>query len=202
MSYSAKFELGEMKVKILFTLFGVALAQSQINAPRVATKRGIFIGRNEFALDQRRPIYSFLGIKYAEMKERFTYPVIFEASRLETRKADSEGPSCPQPFMRSSDYKEGECLHLSVWSPTISSSSRLPVMIYLTGSLWTLDTPDMRTIAPGSLVSEKEILVVTVSSRLNVFGFLSLEYFGVPGNMGLLDIYFALYWVRSVMSNT
>ena len=188
--------MGEMSVVILLTLFGVASAQ--INGPRVVTNRGTFIGRDEIVPGQRRPIYSFRGIKYAEMRGRFSYSRIFEASRLETRNAITDGLPCPQPFMRPSDYSE-DCLHLSVWTPTISSSSRqLPVLIYLTGSLWTLDTQDMRRLAPESLVSERNILVVTISSRLNVFGFLSLENVVVPGNMGLLDIYFALLWVRSV----
>ena len=190
--------MGEMMLKvILFTLFLVAL--SQINGPTVVTNTGTFIGRDEIVPGQRRPIYSFRGIKYAEVRGRFFYSKYYEASRLETRNAISDGLPCPQPFMRPSEYSE-DCLHLSVWSPSISTSSRkLPVLIYLTGSLWTLDTPDMRRLAPESLVSERNILVVTVSYRLNVFGFLSLEHTQVPGNMGLFDIFFALFWVRSVI---
>ena len=187
-----------MMMVILFTLFG--LASAQINGPRVVTNRGTFIGRDEIVPGQRRPIYSFRGIKYAEMRGRFTYSKKFESSRLETHTAISDGLPCPQPYMRPSEYSE-DCLHLSVWSPSILTSSRkLPVLIYLTGSLWTLNTPDMRRLAPESLVSERNILVVTVSSRLNVFGFLSLENGLVPGNMGLLDIYYALLWVRSECS--
>ena len=190
--------MGEMMLKvILFTLFLVAL--SQINGPTVVTNTGTFIGRDEIVPGQRRPIYSFRGIKYAEVRGRFFYSKYYEASRLETRNAISDGLPCPQPFMRPSEYSE-DCLHLSVWSPSISTSSRkLPVLIYLTGSLWTLDTPDIRRLAPESLVSERNILVVTVSYRLNVFGFLSLEHTQVPGNMGLFDIFFALFWVRSVI---
>ena len=83
-----------------------------------------------------------------------------------------------------------------MWSPALTSARPLPVLVYLTGSLWSLDSTGR--LAPESLVAERNILVVTISSRLNVFGFLSLENVVVPGNMGLLDIYFALLWVRSV----
>ena len=51
-------------------------------------------------------------------------------------------------------------------------------------------------MSPESLVAERNVILVKVSSRLNVFGYLSLENVVIPGNMGLLDQYFALLWIR------
>ena len=42
-----------------------------------------------------------------------------------------------------------------------------------------------------------DVVVVTVRYRLNVFGYLSLGNVVLPGNSGLLDQYFALYWVSN-----
>ena len=41
-------------------------------------------------------------------------------------------------------------------------------------------------MAPEDLVASRGLVVVTVSSRLNAFGFLSLENAVLPGNLGLV----------------
>ena len=41
-------------------------------------------------------------------------------------------------------------------------------------------------VAPEDLVASRGLVVVTVSSRLNAFGFLSLENAVLPGNLGLV----------------
>ena len=63
------------------------------------------------------------------------------------------------------------------------------------GSLFTFDTIGGR-IAPEALVADRNVIFVSISSRLNVFGFLSLENVIIPGNMGFLDQYYALFWLR------
>ena len=45
-----------------------------------------------------------------------------------------------------------------------------PVLVYLTGTLFTNDMAGK--LSPEDLVGTRDIVVVTVSSRLNVFGFL------------------------------
>lgn len=50
-------------------------------------------------------------------------------------------------------------------------------------------------IAPEELASEG-LIIVTVSYRLNVFGFLGFEDDFARGNLGILDQYMALVWVR------
>ena len=157
--------------------------------PTVTTRQGILLGQEELVSGRR--VSSFRAIKYAEAPARFTYSRPYHDTWSGARSARSPGLPCPQPFY-SGEYSE-DCLHLSVWTP-LQATSGLPVLVYLTGSLFTVDT---RTrLAPESLVAERNIVVVTVSSRLNVLGFLSLENVVVPGNMGLLDQYLALLWVR------
>ena len=51
-----------------------------------------------------------------------------------------------------------------MWSPALTSARPLPVLVYLTGSLWSLDSTGR--LAPKSLVAERNILVVTISSRV------------------------------------
>ena len=181
-------------VKTLVLMITVGQVVSQRSGPILTTRQGSLQGQEEIISGRR--VYSFRGIKYAEVAARFTYSRPYHDSWSGTRSARTPGPACPQPFY-TGEYSE-DCLHLSVWSPVLPgyAGRPLPVLVYLTGSLFTVDTQGRSGLAPESLVAERNIIVVSVSSRLNVFGFLSLENVVVPGNMGLLDQYLALLWLR------
>ena len=56
----------------------------------------------------------------------------------------------------------------------------------ISGQLFTLSNPED---APADdLVSDQDLVMVTVSYRINAFGFLCTEDETVPGNMGLKGI--------------
>ena len=57
-------------------------------------------------------------------------------------------------------------------------------------------TPD-----PRELATEGNVIVVTIQYRLSSFGFLFLDDESAPGNVGLLDQYMALEWVRNEIHN-
>ena len=173
---------------LLLFLVLVMVVRGQRSGPTVTTRQGTLLGQEDLVSGRR--VSSFRAIKYAETPARFTYSRPYHDTWSGVRSARSPGLPCPQPFY-SGEYSE-DCLHLSVWTPGLQGLR--PVLVYLTGSLFTVD-PHTR-LAPDSLVAERSVLVVTVSSRLNVFGFLSLENVVVPGNMGLLDQYLALLWVK------
>lgn len=55
---------------------------------------------------------------------------------------------------------------------------------------WTINRPN------GLDLASEGIVVVTVQSRTNVFGWLSLEIKDAPGNIGLYDQNLALKWIQ------
>lgn len=55
---------------------------------------------------------------------------------------------------------------------------------------WTKNRPN------GLDLASEGIVVVTIQSRTNVFGWLSLEINDAPGNIGLMDQNLALKWVQ------
>jgi para-nitrobenzyl esterase len=122
------------------------------------------------------------------------------------RKAERFGPRCMQEAVfgdmsfRSSGMSE-DCLYLNVWTPAHSPAERLPVLVYFYGGGFVAgDGSEPRY--DGESMARRGIVMVTMSYRLGVFGFLAhpglsqeTSYRG-SGNYGLLDQVAALRWVH------
>ena len=189
------FKMTIQVICLVFSLLYISV-QGQSDRASVRITQGTLLGREDFV--SGRTVFSFKGIQYAESPTgtgRFRHSRPYLDTWSGTKPARDDGYPCPQPYQTVQSSED--CLHLSLWTPAIPSGrERLrPVLVYLTGTLFTTDISDK--ISPEDLVATRDIVVVTVSSRLNVFGFLSLENVVLPGNSGLLDQYYALYWVVS-----
>jgi para-nitrobenzyl esterase len=122
------------------------------------------------------------------------------------RKADQFGPRCMQQAVygdmsfRSNGMSE-DCLYLNVWTPARAASERRPVLVYFYGGGFVAgDGSEPRY--DGESMARRGIVVVTMSYRLGVFGFLAHPElsreapYGGSGNYGLLDQVAALRWVH------
>ena len=87
------------------------------------------------------------------------------------------------------------CLQLNVYTPDVSPSSPLPVMVYIHGGGFVSFTGASAIQGPGFFM-DHDVVLVSVNYRLGIFGFLSLETDDVPGNLGLWDQTMALNWVK------
>ncbi|MBB6730900.1 carboxylesterase/lipase family protein [Cohnella zeiphila] len=93
-----------------------------------------------------------------------------------------------------------DCLYLNVWTPANRADEKLPVFVwYFGGGLQVGHTAEMEF--DGERIARRGIVVVTVSYRLNVFGFLchpeiTAESPEAPANFGHLDQQFATRWVK------
>lgn len=83
------------------------------------------------------------------------------------------------------------CLELSVTAP--ENADGLPVMVWLHGGSYESGAGDMAVFDPSVLVTEQRIVVVSVTYRLGLFGWLSGD--GRPANLGAWDVIAALKWV-------
>jgi carboxylesterase type B len=70
----------------------------------------------------------------------------------------------------------------------------LPVVAIITGEQQAFDW--IRNRPTGLDLSTEGVIVVTIQSRTNVFGWLTLRTVDAPGNLGLLDHQLALQWIR------
>ncbi|MFF1252212.1 carboxylesterase family protein [Pseudarthrobacter sp. NPDC058329] len=144
------------------------------------------------------------GIPYASAG-RFQAPVP-AADWAEPFAATSPAPACPQgpvPFLDDvlgTRYGElpgsEDCQNLSITMPAdLAPGEKLPVMVWIHGGSYTTGSGDLAIFDPSVLVAENRVVVVSVTYRLGLFGFLATRS-GRPGNLGLLDQLEAFRWVQ------
>src|SRR6185295_3279982 len=127
------------------------------------------------------------------------------------RDAVAYGPRAPQPFRRMvpeiGDALVGpgptseDCLLLNVWTPGPARNRQRPVMVWLHGGGFRTGSGNSVFYDGKALAQKHGVVVVTVTHRLNVFGFLHLadiggEQFRQASNVGMQDLVLALAWVR------
>ena len=100
---------------------------------------------------------------------------------------------------RDAGAQSEDCLTLSVWST--AKAGKKPVMVWLHGGAFATGSGNS-DFTRGSRLAQRDVVVVTVNHRLNIFGFLDLSAVGGPefahsGNAGLLDLVAALQWVQA-----
>lgn len=89
-------------------------------------------------------------------------------------------------------YNE-DCLYLTVYSPISNNQTwNFPVIV------WLNDSPNL--LRPDFFL-EEEIVIVFVTYRLFIFGFLNTGDEFAEGNMGTKDILAALKWINSYISS-
>ncbi|MDN5570709.1 MAG: carboxylesterase family protein [Propionibacteriaceae bacterium] len=115
-------------------------------------------------------------------------------------------PSCPQtpikrpslilpPSLEARPVSE-HCQNLSLTLPIdAGADERLPVMVWIHGGSYTTGAGDISIFDPYPLVMEQRVIVVSVTYRLGMFGYLGAEAWR-PANLGLLDQIEALAWVH------
>ena len=148
------------------------------------------------------------GIPYATAA-RFQPPAP-APDRTETLAATSLSPACPQapvPFLDDilgTRYGElpgsEDCQRLSITIPEdLHDGERVPVMVWLHGGSYTSGSGDLAIFDPKALVAENRVIVVSVTYRLGLFGYLATGT-GRPANLGLLDQLEAFRWVQRNIS--
>lgn len=174
-------------------------------APTVTTDTGTFTGVPSPSL---AGVDVFFGIRYAAAPVgalRWAPPQA-PSSSVGTTVAAFPGPACPQAGSTAPLPQSEDCLFLNVYVPaTANSHSRLPVFFWIHGGALVSGTGAQYD--PSVMVSENDIVVVTINYRLGALGWLVepgllaaapnvFQNTGDAGNYGLMDQQLALQWVQ------
>ncbi|WP_370454511.1 SDR family NAD(P)-dependent oxidoreductase [Salinibacterium sp. dk5596] len=144
------------------------------------------------------------GIPYARAA-RFAPPAPV-ADWAEPLQATAPAPACPQlPSLALADAMgtgqsfiddSEDCQNVSVTVPAdLRPGESLPVMVFIHGGSYVIGAADIPMHDPAALVAEQRVIVVGVTYRLGLFGFLATPD-GHPANLGLLDQIEAFRWVQ------
>ena len=120
-----------------------------------------------------------------------------------TRCFQQPGVGEPAPVVLAMNRLEQEsedCLKLNVFTPATDSAAR-PVMVWLHGGGFNSGSGNYLIYDGTYLARKEDVVVVAVTHRLNIFGFLHLadlggEEWAGASNAGMQDLVAALQWVR------
>ena len=164
-------------------------------------------------------VYAFKGVPYGASTAgagRFMPPVkpqpwtdIKDAKQIGHRSPQQHGILEPLPEVGAADRQNpmGEdCLVVNVWTNGLKGNHKRPVMVWLHGGGFASGSGDYSIYDGANLARKRDVVMVTVNHRLNVFGYLYLADIGGPryadaSNAGHRDIILALEWVRDNIAN-
>lgn len=144
------------------------------------------------------------SIRYAR-SERYKKPVPVED--IQTHEIPDKTPVCPQhisPLLERLIQKTNVEHFESDESPQFLTITRpenfvanenLPVVVWIHGGSYEIGCGDLPTSDPSVWVKEQHIIVVSVSYRLGLFGFLGGNE-ERPANLGLFDMIESLKWIQ------
>lgn len=178
----------------------------------VTTKQGAIQG----AVSQDGNTRIFRGVPYAQPpvgELRFRRPQ--EHTPWEgTLDCTRFSPRCPQADLTAMDFyskefydtmvppEDEDCLYLNIWTPADAApDAKLPVLFWIHGGAFMHGCGTEKEF-DGEGFAKKDVILVTINYRVNVFGFFAHPALeaetseGVSGNYGILDQLFALKWVR------
>lgn len=146
------------------------------------------------------------NIRYA-YSERFKKPIAVKPSASEIIFPEKT-PVCPQnisPLLEKmigktnlDDFEVDESpQYISVFrSESFNESEKLSVIVWIHGGSYEIGCGDLSTADPTDWVKEQNIIVISVSYRLGIFGFLGGNE-EKPANLGMFDLIEALKWIKN-----
>ncbi|KAF3482160.1 triacylglycerol lipase [Arthroderma uncinatum] len=150
-------------------------------------------------------VTSWLGIRYAAPpvgQLRFAAP---QDPKKEAgiQRANDRGPHCISTGTKSGPRTSEDCLRLNVFAPTSAGpDSKLPVFFFILGGGFNLNSDPFLNGTGLITASEQNMVVVTFTYRVSLYGFLPGEEIQKGGslNNGLKDQLKALQWVQKYIS--
>ncbi|XP_049885462.1 esterase E4-like [Pectinophora gossypiella] len=177
------------------------LLRIQCHKVEVKVKQGKLVGIRAATVFDRRLHYAFYGVPYAEIPIghlRFKNP---KSAKKWDRPYDASTPfhgACAQAHIthRHALYGVEDCLYLNIYTPSLPKdgvSSLKPTIVWIHGYAF---TSSFSHIHGGDFLVDNDVIFISLTHRLNAFGFLKINETDSNANMGLKDIVMALKWIK------
>ncbi|XP_049876599.1 esterase E4-like [Pectinophora gossypiella] len=192
----------------LFTIAIISLINSTlcegdgaVESVKVEVNQGVLSGKVERTFMKHAEYYSFKGVPYAEPPVgvlRFQPPKPIQKWEGIYQAYDNK-PTCLQFNSRSRiDEPFGisgseDCLFLSVFTPGLEGSYPVVVFDYNDNFITGFNGTD--TYSPDFFI-EEGVIVVYITHRLGVFGYLTTDDDVIPANNGIRDFILGLQWIQ------
>ncbi len=159
--------------------------------------------------------YIFKGIPYAKA-ERFEMPEDPDSwEGIRTAMVYGEGAPNSNDGVSVTDYMtpsgtdnvyEEDCQFLNVWTNSIESDAKKPVIFWIHGGGWSNGASNELSYYDGyNFAQTQDAVFVSINHRLNVLGYTDLSAYGdeyqYSGNVGVADMVKALEWVNENIEN-
>ena len=187
------------------------MSETPADPPRFSASAGEIIGWRD------GDVLRATGIAYAHTR-RFHPPEQVAPARQPIH-ATQWAPASPQrpmqAFTRLLGVSPGvlpqqeDCARLSICLPSRPATTPRPVMVWIHGGSYIFGAGDLPIHDTKPLASEQEVVVVSITYRLGIFGFVGGDFHKEtankktqhrPANLGLLDMIAALRWIRDNIS--
>lgn len=139
-----------------------------------------------------------VGIEEHPLQAMINGPVAPQAdTRTESGKDDT-----PYPAMTPSDSDmfadEAGCLNLNVWTTSLNSSAKKPVLVFMHGGGYSSGSSiELASYNGDQFAKYTDVVFVSANARLNVLGYVDLTDLGGESNLALSDMVLALEWVKA-----
>ncbi|XP_007938731.1 thyroglobulin [Orycteropus afer afer] len=187
---------------LIYRKLGIPLFSIEVSAPSVTiAAHGQLLGRSQAIQvgTAWKQVNQFLGVPYAApplSERRFQAPEPLNW----TGSWDATKPraSCWQPGARTpaSPGVSEDCLYLNVFVPE-SMAPNASVLVFFHNTMEGKGREGQLPIDGSFLAAVGNLIVVTASYRVGIFGFLSSGSSEVNGNWGLMDQVAVLTWVQT-----
>ncbi|KAG8777340.1 hypothetical protein FRC12_000429 [Ceratobasidium sp. 428] len=175
---------------------------SDFNSLVRRTTSGSVLGYHDNVTIPDTTINKWLGIRYAQDtagSNRWRPPQRVLPSTRAVFNATQFGPACLQGRADGGNgtaVQSEDCLRINVFAP--ANAERLPVYIYIHGGGFDSGASSDPKI-DGTFLAARGIVFASLNYRLSLFGFphaKELQDKGQTQNLGLLDVRFAVEWMR------
>jgi para-nitrobenzyl esterase len=160
---------------------------------QVRVQQGMLQGLSE------QGVHKFYGVPYAEPpvgERRWQAPVApsaWSGVRPAQRFAAAAVQTVGAAFKLRTTEQSEDCLYLNVWTRSLDTAARQPVMVWIHGG-GNLGGAGSEDAFDGTSLARQGVTLVTFNYRLGAFGFIAHPDIGA--NFGVLDYVSVLRWVQ------